>query len=114
MLGDYQKLTEAINRAGFFISYRPGKGEAGVVLASKAYKSGPRAGGLSGNSFCVIFREEEWLIATWAPVYFRVTRVSQLAELCLRLLRRQPEEAYGAIDAEVQTEFGLEVFDNYL
>ena len=52
-------------------------------------------------------RGADWFIATWSPVIYRVGDPSRLAELCLRLLQREPGHAYYDFEEPVRAEFGL-------
>ena len=104
----YAELEKGVKAAGFFTTFMPNE-EPGdrIVCASRQYTSGPRKGGLGGNSFWVAKEGNDWFVGTWAPVEFRVLDVERLLELCILLLGREPAGAYSRIDEKVQREFGL-------
>jgi hypothetical protein len=108
MQDDYADLKEAVEAAGFFTTFMPIL-EVGdrIVCASRSYTSGPRAGGLGGNSFWVAKRGSDWFIATWAPIIYRLQKTEVVAELCIHLLRRAPGAAYCAFDEHVRSTFDL-------
>src|SRR6266699_3068453 len=60
MRKEYAELQATVEGAGFFTTFQPIR-EPGdrIVCASHAYTSGPRRGGLGGNSFWVAKRAKE-------------------------------------------------------
>jgi hypothetical protein len=108
MKADYAELEKGVTAAGFFTTFMPIE-EVGdrIVCASRQYTSGPRKGGLCGNSFWDAKRGDDWFVATWVPVNFRMLNVERLVELCTLLLDREPAGAYSRIDEKIQQEFGL-------
>ncbi|HEY7153347.1 MAG TPA: hypothetical protein VH575_05240 [Gemmataceae bacterium] len=108
MREEYAGLQAVVEEAGFFTTFQPIRQPGDrIICASHAYTSGPRRGGLCGNSFWVAKRRGKWFIATWAPVIYRLSDPARLGELCVRLLRREPAGAYADFDDQVRTEFGL-------
>jgi hypothetical protein len=108
MHASYAELKNTVEAAGFFTTFQPIR-EPGdrIVCASRAYTTGLRKGGLGGNSFWVANRSGEWFMATWAPIIYRVSNPGRLAELCIRLLSRQPASAYAYFAEPLTAEFGL-------
>jgi hypothetical protein len=105
---DYARLKQAVESAGFFSTFMPiEKVGDRIVCASHQYPEGHQRRGLHGNSFWVEKRGTDWFVASWGPVIYRVPDSDRVAELCLRLLRREPGGAYGDFDAEVRRDFAL-------
>jgi hypothetical protein len=105
---DYAELQAAVERAGFFTSFQPiREPDDRIVCASHEHTSGARKGNLSANSFWVAKRSGNWFVATWGPRYYRVAEPARLVELCIRLLSREPRQAYAAFNEATQGEFGL-------
>lgn len=100
---DYAELRKPVEGAGFFTTVQP-IGEDGDRIVCASRRTGR---GLGGNSFWVAKWEGDWFIATWAPRYYRLARPERFAELCVRLLSREPETAYGFFDESIQREFEL-------
>lgn len=107
MIEDYAELKQTIEAAGFhtIFSLIEGSGDR-MICVSHRYTSGPREGGLYGNSFWVAKRGDEWFIVTWVPTIYRIPDHERLSELCLLLLRREPTRA-GDLDEETRKNFGL-------
>ena len=108
MTEDYAKLQHAVESAGFFTTFNPIE-EVGdrIVCASHQYPQGHERRGLYGNSFWVAKRGADWFVAGWAPAIYRVPDSDRVAELCLRLLRREQGGAYGDFDEPVRRDFAL-------
>jgi hypothetical protein len=109
MKSDYDEIVARIQESRNFVTFQPIK-EFGdrLVLASKKYDSGPRIGGLGGNSFWIAKRGKDWYIATWLPAIFRIPDARQVLPACLRLLQKEPPGAYYTLDKELVTEYSLE------
>jgi hypothetical protein len=105
---DYAHLQHAVESAGFFTTFMPIE-EVGdrMVCASHKYPEGHERRGLYGNSFWIAKRGADWFVAGWAPSIYRVPDTGRLAELCLRLLRRERGGAYGDFDEQVRRDFTL-------
>ncbi len=108
MVDDYTAIKTTLEAAGFFTTFQPIE-EPGdrIVCASREYTSGPRQGGLGGNSFWVAVRENRWYVAGWAPAIYHLSDANRLYELCLRLLNGKENRAYFDFSDEVRSEFGL-------
>jgi hypothetical protein len=105
---DYAELQHAVGSAGFFTTFMAIE-EVGdrMVCASHQYPEGHARRGLYGNSFWVAKRGGDWFVAGWGPSIYRVPDNTRVAELCLRLLRRQRGGAYADFDGEVRRDFSL-------
>jgi hypothetical protein len=108
MSEEYAALQAAVEGAGFFTTFQPIRQPGDrIVCASHRYTSGAWEGHLGGNSFWAAKRGDDWFIATWIPVIYRVTEPAKLADLCVRLLSREAAGAYATFDESIRTEFGL-------
>lgn len=108
MTEDYAELQHAIERAGFFTTFKPIE-EPGdrIVCASHQYPPGHERRGLHGNSFWVALRGKALYVASWAPHIYCVGSPQRLTELCIRLLKRDGGSAYWDFGEDVRRDFGL-------
>jgi hypothetical protein len=108
MFDDYAELKAEIESAGFFTTFQPidGPGDR-IVCASRQYTSGPREGGLGGNSFWIAVRDGQWYVGAWGPAIYRLPKSNRLTVLCLELLRGNENRAYFDFEESVQKEFEL-------
>jgi hypothetical protein len=110
MIEDYSALKQTIEAAGFHTTFMPiDKPGDRMVCVSHRYSSGERAGGLGGISFWVAKRGDDWFIATWSGVVYRVPDEQRHAALCLELLGRQDRGALcdSDLDQNIRDRFAL-------
>jgi hypothetical protein len=104
----YAELRYAVENAGFFTTFQPigGLGDR-IVCASDRYPEGHSQRGLSGNSFWIAKRGQDWFVAGWAPAIYRIPGCDRVTDLCLRLLGREHAGAYSDLNEQIRREFEL-------
>src|ERR1043165_6984108 len=109
-LGEYKSLRQTIEKAGYWAEIIP-LFQKGIGLSCHRHK--PERYGL----FWVTKRAFGWLICIACPRFFFAPQENRLADLCVTLLARLPEEnqrlPFGnfKLDDDIRHEFGLVAFD---
>jgi hypothetical protein len=101
MTENYGALKAALEAAGFHTTFMPitTPGDR-MVCASRRHTSGTRSGCLGGTSFWVAKRGDEWFVATWFGLPYRVMDEERLVALCLELLNRENGKALSEADLD--------------
>ena len=114
MIDDYNELKATIEAAGFHTTFMPidTPGDR-MVCVSHRNATGERNGGLGGISFWVAKRGDNWFIATWSGIVYRIPDPQRLTTLCLELLRREDRGALcdSDLDQHTRDHFALMAID---
>src|SRR5215212_4501479 len=86
---EYTHIRERVESAGFFTTFvPPGAAEGGyrggyLVCASRLMPDGR---GLTGCSFKILKRGDDWFVETWAPRTYRIPAGVDVADVCTAFL----------------------------
>jgi hypothetical protein len=100
----YAPLASAVKAAGFYTSGVENRGTWDRTTVCS--KRGPD-GELTGNSFWVTKLPSGWYLGTWGVRTYYLPDESQLADLCIEWLSREPDGTQSDFDQRLKAAYGL-------
>ena len=107
---EFKHLRDAVEERKFFTTFVPledgerGSTDGYVVCASKRTADGR---GLTGCSFNILRRGDDWFIEIWTPRTYRVPNGSHVADLCIAFLAMIPSTPYD-VPAALRQRYALD------
>ena len=97
----YDELKSNLARAGFSTYYRDDNDT--LICSSAEWPNTPR----HANSFWVAKRNNDWYVATWGPRVYWLEDSARVPELCIAVLRENPDRAQWDFADHTKKEFQL-------